>query len=125
MKLHTITGERMLVQIGGLFDDVARIVRSTHERWDGTGYPDGLCGEEIPLEARVVACCDAFNAMTTDRPYRLALSIDEALTELDHNAGTQFDPAVAKVVIRIIEKDRSELLLDGEAELARLLPAPS
>jgi HD-GYP domain-containing protein (c-di-GMP phosphodiesterase class II) len=125
MKLHTITGERMLVQIGGLFDDVARIVRSSHERWDGTGYPDGLCGEEIPLEARVVACSDAFNAMTTDRPYRPALSIDQALTELDDNAGTQFDPAVAKVVIGIIEKDRSGLSLDGEAELARFVPVPS
>jgi HD-GYP domain-containing protein (c-di-GMP phosphodiesterase class II) len=118
MRLHTVTGERMLLKIGGLFDCVARIVRSTHERWDGTGYPDGLRGEEIPLEARVVACCDAFNAMVTDRPYRPALTVGQALAELDNSAGTQFDPAVAKTVTAIIERDRAEHSPDREAVLA-------
>ena len=124
MRLHTVTGERMLLKVGGLFDDVARIVRSTHERWDGGGYPDGLRGEEIPLEARVVACCDAFNAMVTDRPYRPALTIDQALAELDNGAGTQFDPVVAKSVAAIIQRDRTEHSPDGEAELAPLSAVP-
>jgi len=102
IKTHTVTGERMLAKLGGPFDDVARIVRSTHERWDGKGYPDRLHGKEIPLESRIVACCDAFNAITTDRPYRSALPIDEALAEMEDNAETQFDPVIATVVIELV-----------------------
>ena len=63
----------MLERVGGLLGEVGRLVRSCHERWDGQGYPDGLAGEDIPLVARIVCCCDAYNAMTTDRPYRAAL----------------------------------------------------
>jgi HD-GYP domain-containing protein (c-di-GMP phosphodiesterase class II) len=100
VKTHTVTGEGMLANVGGLFDDVARIVRSSHERWDGNGYPDGLRGGAIPLEARIVACCDALHAMTSDRPYRSALSINEALGELWDNAGTQFDPEVATIATK-------------------------
>jgi HD-GYP domain-containing protein (c-di-GMP phosphodiesterase class II) len=74
-------------------------VRSCHERYDGLGYPDGLVGEAIPIEARIVCCCDAFNAMTTDRPYRAALSIEEALSELRAHRGTQFDPAVVDCLL--------------------------
>jgi two-component system cell cycle response regulator len=73
---------------------VARIVRSTHERWDGLGYPDGICGTEIAIAARIVAVCDAVSAMVSDRPYRDAVDLPEALAELDRCAGTQFDPAV-------------------------------
>ena len=73
MKTHTIEGQFMLDRIGGLLGRVGEIVRSCHERWDGKGYPDGLKGEEIPLAARIVFVCDAYNAMTTDRPYRAAL----------------------------------------------------
>ena len=79
---------------------VGEIVRSCHERWDGTGYPDGLAGEEIPLAARIVFACDAYNAMTTDRAYRAALRTDEALEELRANAGTQFDPTVVAALVR-------------------------
>ena len=116
VKTHTVTGEKMLAKVGGLFDDVARIVRASHERWDGRGYPDGLQGGEIPVEARVVSCCDAWNAMTTDRPYRSALSVDEALDELRVSAGSQFDPAVARVVI--------ETITESDAESGRLLGSP-
>ena len=103
MRLHTITGEQMLHKIGGLFDEVARLVRSSHERWDGTGYPDGLAGVAIPLESRIVSCCDAFDAMTTDRSYRPAMTTGEAIEELRRNAGTQFDPGVAWTLIELVE----------------------
>jgi HD-GYP domain-containing protein (c-di-GMP phosphodiesterase class II) len=98
INTHTIEGERMLERVGGLLGEVGRLVRSCHERWDGQGYPDGLAGEEIPLVARIVCCCDAYNAMTTDRPYRAALPAGEALAEVERNAGTQFDPRVVEAL---------------------------
>jgi putative nucleotidyltransferase with HDIG domain len=101
IKQHTIEGERMLAKVGGLLGEIGHIVRSCHERHDGHGYPDGLVGDEIPLIARIVSCCDAFNAMTTDRPYRAAMSLEEALAELRRNAGTQFDPQVVEAVVRV------------------------
>jgi HD-GYP domain-containing protein (c-di-GMP phosphodiesterase class II) len=94
----------MLAQVGGLLGEVGKIVRSHHERFDGTGYPDGLAGEEIPLIARIVACCDAFNAMTTDRPYRKALPVETAAAELCDQAGRQFDPVVVDALIGLVQK---------------------
>src|SRR5207302_111038 len=79
---HTVEGQRMLERVGGFMRQVGLIVRSHHERWDGGGYPDGLAGEAIPLESRVVACCDAWNAMRTTRPYRPALTHEAAISEL-------------------------------------------
>ena len=73
MRRHTIEGERMLKRIGGVLAEVGRIVRASHEDFDGGGYPDGLAGEAIPIEARIVTCCDAFSAMTTTRSYRKAM----------------------------------------------------
>jgi HD-GYP domain-containing protein (c-di-GMP phosphodiesterase class II) len=102
MELHTIHGQRMLEQVGGILGDVGRLVRSCHERWDGDGYPDGLAGEHIPLISRIVTCCDAFNAMTTDRPYRKALPLGEAFQELRRGSGSQFDPAVVEALVRVI-----------------------
>jgi putative nucleotidyltransferase with HDIG domain len=99
IKTHTVEGERMLDRIGGLMAEVGKVVRSAHERWDGGGYPDGLAGEEIPIESRIIFCCDAFNAMTTDRSYRPGRSAAEALEELRANAGTQFDPRVVEAVV--------------------------
>ena len=81
---------------------VGRIVRSCHERWDGDGYPDKLAGEQIPLLSRVVAVCDAFSAMTTDRPYRLAMPERDALAELRRCAGTQFDPRVVDAFLTVV-----------------------
>ena len=101
IKQHTIEGERMLEKVGGLLGEIGHIVRSCHERHDGQGYPDGLAGDEIPLIARIVSCCDAFNAMTTDRPYRAALSLVEAQAELTRNSGTQFHPDVVDAVISV------------------------
>jgi HD-GYP domain-containing protein (c-di-GMP phosphodiesterase class II) len=104
VEMHTIEGERMLEQVGGLLGEVGRIVRSCHERFDGTGYPDGLAGAAIPQVARIVMCCDAYSAMTTDRPYRLALPFATALEELRANAGTQFDPRVVDALIRVVRR---------------------
>ena len=94
-------GEAMLQRVGGVLADVGRIVRSSHEHYDGSGYPDGLAGEEIPIEARIVTCCDAFSAMTTTRSYRKAMPLETALRELEACAGTQFDPVIAKALIDI------------------------
>ncbi len=93
MRQHTIIGERMLHMAPALAG-VARLVRWTHERMDGAGYPDGLAADEIPLGARIVSVCDAFDAMTSDRPYRRAMSEEAAVAELLRHAGTQFDPDV-------------------------------
>ncbi len=93
MRQHTILGERILLAAPAL-RPIASIVRASHERWDGTGYPDALTGEQIPLTARIVAVCDAFEAMTADRSYRAAMSHAAACEELRAMAGTQFDPTV-------------------------------
>jgi putative nucleotidyltransferase with HDIG domain len=103
VRAHTVEGAEMLNKIGGVLAEVGEVVRSHHEHWDGGGYPRGLAGEEIPIAARVISCCDAFSAMTTDRPYRAAMSLDEAIVELRANAGTQFDPEVVIALIGIIE----------------------
>jgi HD-GYP domain-containing protein (c-di-GMP phosphodiesterase class II) len=105
IKAHTIEGQRMLDRVGGLLSEVGQIVRSSHEKWDGSGYPDGLKANEIPIESAIVSCCDAFNAMTTDRSYRAAMSLDEAMEELRANAGTQFSPAVVDALIHILKAD--------------------
>jgi HD-GYP domain-containing protein (c-di-GMP phosphodiesterase class II) len=104
IKHHTIEGQFMLDRVGGLLGRVGEVVRSCHERWDGKGYPDGLAGERIPLSARIVFVCDAYNAMTTDRPYRKSMGAEAALKELLDNAGTQFDPRIVAALVRVIEQ---------------------
>jgi HD-GYP domain-containing protein (c-di-GMP phosphodiesterase class II) len=108
IKAHTIEGQFMLDRVGGLLGRVGEVVRSCHERWDGKGYPDGLRGEQIPLPARVVFVCDAYNAMTTTRPYRAALPHEQAIAELVTNAGTQFDPEVVAAMLRVVETGAHE-----------------
>ena len=81
---------------------VAKLVRSSHERWDGTGYPDRLAGDEIPIGSRIVSACDAFAAMVTNRPYREAVDLPAALEELERCAGTQFDPAVVTALTAVL-----------------------
>jgi HD-GYP domain-containing protein (c-di-GMP phosphodiesterase class II) len=103
MRQHTIEGERMLKRIGGVLAEVGTIVRASHEDFDGSGYPDGLAGEEIPIEARIVTCCDAFSAMTTTRSYRKAMSVEAAIAELQACAGTQFDPEVVATLVELVE----------------------
>jgi putative nucleotidyltransferase with HDIG domain len=102
IKTHTVEGQKMLEGVGGFMRDVGLIVRSHHERWDGWGYPDGLAGEAIPLESRILTVCDAWHAMCTNRPYRKALAEDVALAELQRNAGLQFDPRIVQAVVRVL-----------------------
>ncbi|MGI8478538.1 MAG: HD-GYP domain-containing protein [Gaiellaceae bacterium] len=97
MRQHPLVGERIL-RASPALRNVATIVRSTHERWDGAGYPDGLAGHEIPVASRIISACDAFTAMTSARPYRVALTTEEALAKLERVAGVQFDPAVVSVL---------------------------
>jgi HD-GYP domain-containing protein (c-di-GMP phosphodiesterase class II) len=101
---HTIAGERILRAAPAL-EPVARLVRASHERWDGEGYPDGLSGAEIPLGARIISVCDAFDAMISERPYRTAMAVGSALDELVQCAGTQFDPEVVRAFGAVIAGD--------------------
>jgi HD-GYP domain-containing protein (c-di-GMP phosphodiesterase class II) len=116
MKTHTIEGQRLLERVGGILGRVGVVVRASHERWDGNGYPDGLAGDAIPLASRIVSCCDAYNAMTTDRSYRAAMAVGEAIAELKANAGTQFDPLVVETVCTLVERWDPEMLDAGPVE---------
>jgi diguanylate cyclase (GGDEF)-like protein len=107
IREHTVIGERILAAAPGL-RGVAKIVRATHEQWDGGGYKDGLTGAEIPLAARIIAVCDAFSAMTSVRPYRLPSGRDQALDELRRCAGTQFDPDVVEAFCSVVQLSASE-----------------
>jgi HD-GYP domain-containing protein (c-di-GMP phosphodiesterase class II) len=128
MKTHTIEGQALLERVGGKLARIGEIVRSCHERWDGRGYPDGLYGDEIPLAARIVFACDAYSAMTTDRPYRRAMSAEAALEELRANSGTQFEPTVVEAVTAVVQKgliEETEAYNDAvRAVLATHAPQP-
>jgi putative nucleotidyltransferase with HDIG domain len=113
IKTHTVEGQRMLDRVGGFMRAVGLIVRSHHERWDGAGYPDGLVGEEIPLESRIVTCCDSWNAMRTNRPYRDAMAHADAVKELNKHAGSQFDPAIVAALLEVVAADAP--MLDASA----------
>jgi diguanylate cyclase (GGDEF)-like protein len=101
MRRHTIIGERIVSGASALAH-VARLVRSSHERWDGAGYPDQLAGDATPIGSRIIAVCDAFDAIRSDRPYKAAVSIDDALAELRRCAGTQFDPVVVEAYCAVM-----------------------
>ncbi|HXG75425.1 MAG TPA: HD domain-containing phosphohydrolase, partial [Gaiellaceae bacterium] len=103
VRQHTLVGERIL-RASPQMRSVASVVRSTHEHWDGTGYPDALAGEDIPLAARIVGACDAYVAMLAPRPYRDARPPEEALSELERLAGAQFDPTVSRVLAGIVRE---------------------
>jgi putative two-component system response regulator len=103
MRRHTIQGEEILVMTAGL-EHLGGVVRATHEWWDGNGYPDGISGTDIPLEARIVSCADAYDAMVNDRSYRRAFPKREALRRIDTDAGRQFDPLVAAALLEVLEQ---------------------
>jgi HD-GYP domain-containing protein (c-di-GMP phosphodiesterase class II) len=124
IKHHTIEGQFMLDRVGGLLARVGEVVRSCHERWDGNGYPDGLVGEQIPIAARIVFACDAYNAMTTDRPYRSAMPQDAAIAELRANTGTQFDPKIVTALVRVVEQGAPMPVTTSEGIRAVLAGAP-
>jgi diguanylate cyclase (GGDEF)-like protein len=103
IRKHTLIGQRILAGAPALAA-VGTIVRSTHERWDGRGYPDGLAGEAIPLAARIVAVCDAYSAITSDRPYRAACAEKQAVAELRRCAGAQFDPRLVEILCGVLKQ---------------------
>jgi diguanylate cyclase (GGDEF)-like protein len=102
MREHPVIGARIISSIEGLAH-LAPLIRAEHESWDGSGYPDGLAGEEIPIASRIVFACDAYHAMTSDRPYRQALSASAAIDEVRRCAGRQFDPAVAAALVQVLQ----------------------
>lgn len=102
LRRHTIQGEDILCMTAGL-EHLGPLVRATHEWWDGGGYPDGLAGEEIPIEARIVGCADAYDAMTHERAYRPPFAPQEARRRIDLDAGRQFDPIVAAALLEVVE----------------------
>jgi putative nucleotidyltransferase with HDIG domain len=109
MRTHVVIGEELVAEVEALPPSVPAVVRASHERWDGAGYPDGLRAEAIPLAARIVACADALDAMTSSRSYRAALPIDLALEVLRAEAGRQFDGAVVEALVRAVEHWQLEL----------------
>lgn len=109
VKRHSVQGADILKGIKR-FENVALMVRHHHERMDGTGYPDGLKGDKVPIGARIVYVADAFDAMTEERPYRPSLTIYDAVSELQKNAGTQFDPFVVEAWIRVLDTQKNLLL---------------
>ncbi len=108
IRTHTVEGQKLLDTVGGFMREVGLIVRSHHERWDGGGYPDGLAGEAIPLESRIVSCCDTWNAMRTDRSYRKRLPFNLAAEEMRSVAGTQLDPRVVAALLEVVADEAQE-----------------
>jgi HD-GYP domain-containing protein (c-di-GMP phosphodiesterase class II) len=102
VKTHPAEGQRMLERVGGFMTEVGEIVRAHHERWDGGGYPDGLAADAIPLEARIITCCDSWSAMRTDRPYRGAMSYEAAAEQMILHTGSQFDPVVVEAMLPVV-----------------------
>jgi diguanylate cyclase (GGDEF)-like protein len=102
MKQHTVMGEQIIAAAGPSLERIGPLVRASHERWDGKGYPDGLAGEEIPLGARIIAVCDSFRAMLDERVYKPSMALEDALSELRRCAGTQFDPKLVEVFCRLV-----------------------
>jgi diguanylate cyclase (GGDEF)-like protein len=104
MKQHTVMGEQIIAAAGPSLERIGPLVRASHERWDGNGYPDGLAGEEIPLGARIITICDSFRAMLDERAYKPAMTLEHALAELRRCAGTQFDPSLVEVFCRLVSE---------------------
>ena len=121
MRQHPAIGERIL-NADPAMRPVARLVRASHERWDGTGYPDRLAGSQIPLGARIIAACDAFEAMTSERCYQAARTPAAAIEELRRNAGSQFDPAVVQALCARLVRSRAAAAVAPRGAAARVAP---
>jgi putative nucleotidyltransferase with HDIG domain len=117
VERHPVIGAHLLTPLG-LPCEISQAIRHHHEWWDGTGYPDGVAGEEIPLDARIIGVADAFDAMSCDRPYRMALRREVVTAEFRRYAGIQFDPAVARVFLTILEERASDVDVTLLAESA-------
>jgi diguanylate cyclase (GGDEF)-like protein len=118
IKTHAAIGGEFLEMCGPL-RHLAPFVRHHHERWDGQGYPNGLKGEEIPLEARILAVCDAAEAMASDRPYRRGMSLAELVSEVKRCSGTQFDPTVVEAFLKVVGRDKEQLVVNSALDVMR------
>jgi HD-GYP domain-containing protein (c-di-GMP phosphodiesterase class II) len=118
VKTHAALGGEFLEMVSGL-RHISPFVRHHHERWDGRGYPDKLAGEQIELEARILAVCDSAEAMASDRPYRQGMSLQDIIEEVQRCAGTQFDPTVAAAFVIVAEREREGLLINSGKEMMR------
>jgi HD-GYP domain-containing protein (c-di-GMP phosphodiesterase class II) len=114
MKQHPVVGAMIVSSMPG-FQEIIPGVRNHHERWDGTGYPDGLAGEAIPLLGRLLAVPDTMSAMTTDRPYRKGLTWEAALEEVERKSGTQFDPSIVAAFLSAEKKHRTLAKREGDS----------
>jgi HD-GYP domain-containing protein (c-di-GMP phosphodiesterase class II) len=121
MQRHPDIGARILEPVP-YFAELVPLVRSSHERWDGRGYPEGRSADDIPLGSRVIAVCDAFHAMTEDRVYRRALPVPSAIAEIERCAGWQFDPVCARALLDVVRADTSEA--NGRESLVRIARRP-
>jgi len=121
MRQHPVIGATIVSAIGSL-SHLAPAVRAEHERWDGRGYPDGLAGEAVPLTSRICFVCDAWHAMTSDRPYRGALTVAEARAELERGAGAQFCPTTTAALVRVLDRDGAPAIADGAPGAKPALP---
>jgi HD-GYP domain-containing protein (c-di-GMP phosphodiesterase class II) len=119
MRQHTIIGERIL-NVAPALRVIARLVRSSHERWDGLGYPDALTGEAIPLGSRIISACDAYDAMVSERTYQTPRSRAEAMSEMRRHAGSQFDPRVIDALCRHLDGAASAESVNGDGVRMRL-----
>ena len=115
MRSHVTVGAEMAAEIEGLPEGICLVIRASHERWDGGGYPDGLRGEQIPVAARIVCCADALDAMTSSRSYRAAMPMDFALEILRAEAGRQFEPGVVEALCHVAEEWQPELAAEPVA----------
>ncbi len=121
MRQHTVMGERIIAAAGPSLERIAPLVRASHERWDGKGYPDGLAGMAIPLGARIITICDSFRAMLSERPYKQPISLPDALAELRRCAGTQFDPHLVEVFCELVA-ERSSPTAQGPRSAGQSVP---
>jgi HD-GYP domain-containing protein (c-di-GMP phosphodiesterase class II) len=118
VKQHAPAGAKIMLSEAEALQRLAATVRHHHEHFDGTGYPDGIAGEKIPLEARIMSVIDVFDAMTHERSYRKALSREEAIAELERGAGTQFDPEVVKAFLALLKRRSEEAPAPAQAASA-------
>jgi HD-GYP domain-containing protein (c-di-GMP phosphodiesterase class II) len=112
VKTHVTVGAELIEKTDRLCH-LAPFIRHHHERWDGRGYPAGLSGEEIPLEARILNVCDSVEAMASDRPYHKGMSPDEVIAEVKRCAGTQFDPTIVEIFVRIVEREGTQFMINS------------
>jgi two-component system, cell cycle response regulator len=123
MRQHTVLGERILSAVPALAG-IGRLVRSSHERWDGLGYPDGIAGQDIPLASRIIFVCDAYDAMRAERPYAAAMSHEDAIEQLRAGAGSQFDTTVVEVFLWLSLHEPKRFLGQPQPQAAaRLRPS--